>query len=278
MPITIWLQAARPKTLIATLSPVTLGSVCALKTGVFHPLTFLFTLLTALGIQIGTNLANDYFDCVKGADTAARKGPVRVTQAGLVKPGAMKLAIFLCFALTAVLSSYLIFLGGWPIALLSSISILLGFAYTAGPFPLAYLGLGELFVLFFFGPIATAGTYFLQTQTLTLQAILTGIGPGLLATAILTVNNLRDSEEDKIAGKKTLVVRFGKKFGKWEYVSAVILAALLPCIWGSYYPLFLLAPALPLLRAVFTAEGQTWNALLGKTAQLLWIYTVLSLL
>jgi 1,4-dihydroxy-2-naphthoate octaprenyltransferase len=278
MALAIWMQAARPKTLVASFSPVIIGTACALRAGSFDFLTFLFTLLTALGIQIGTNFANDYFDFMKGADTKNRKGPVRVTQAGLVKPETMKLAVFLAFALTALSSGYLILQGGWPIALLASLSILLGFAYTAGPLPLAYLGLGDLFVLLFFGPIATAGTAFLQTHTLSTTALLAGIGPGLISTAILTVNNLRDIDEDRLAGKRTLVVRLGKKFGQWEYCAAIVLAAILPCLWGSYLQLLMLAPALPLLSAAFKTEGAAWNPILGKTAQLLWIYTILQLL
>lgn len=273
----IWIQATRPKTLIATLSPLILGTAYAIKSGVFDPFIFLFTLVTALGIQIGTNFANDYFDFIKGADTKDRKGPVRITQAGLVKPQTMKQVVFLTFALTALCSTYLVSHGGWPIAILASISILLGFAYTAGPFPLAYLGLGDVFVLFFFGPIATAGTYYLQTHTVSTHAFLIGIGPGLLSTAVLTINNLRDINEDRLANKKTLSVRLGKKFGQWEYMIAIMGAALLPCIWGSYYQLCILALALPLLNAVFKADGQEWNVLLGKTAQLLWIYTLLQL-
>lgn len=278
MALAIWMQAARPKTLVASFSPVIIGTACALRAGSFDFLTFLFTLLTALGIQIGTNFANDYFDFMKGADTKHRKGPVRVTQAGLVKPETMKLAVFLAFALTALSSSYLILQGGWPIALLAALSIFLGLAYTAGPLPLAYLGLGDLFVVLFFGPIATAGTAFLQTHMLSTTALLAGIGPGLISTAILTVNNLRDVDEDRLAGKKTLVVRLGKKFGQWEYTTAIALASLLPCLWGSYLQLLVLAPALPLLSAAFKIEGTAWNPILGKTAQLLWIYTILQLL
>lgn len=273
MSATVWIQAIRPKTLVATLSPVILGAVLALKAGKCDFVALIFTLLAALTIQIGTNLANDYFDFIKGSDTSSRKGPLRVTQAGLVSPQIMKRVVFSCFALAGVLSSYLVIRGGVTMAILSFISIFLGLAYTAGPFPLAYLGLGDLFVFFFFGPIATSATYFLQTQALTLQSILSGIGPGLLSTAILTINNLRDIDEDRAANKKTLCVRFGKNFGQWEYFFTVVLAGILPCFWGSYVQTLILIPALPILRTVFKAEGTEWNLLLGKTAQLLWVYT-----
>lgn len=278
MNLSLWILAARPKTLIATLSPVTLGTVLAVQDHFFHPLILLFTLLSALGVQILTNLANDYFDFMKGADTEERKGPVRVTQSGLVKPEAMKRAVFLTFCFTAMVSTYLILEGGLGVALIAALSLILALAYTAGPCPLAYLGLGDLFVLLFFGPIATGGTYYLQTHALSLTSILAGIGPGLLSTAILTVNNLRDIEEDRKAEKHTLIARFGEKFGRWEYLLALLLAALLPCLWGKYLPALTLLPALPLIRAIFQKEGSALNPILGKTALLLGVYTCLYLI
>lgn len=269
----IWLQACRPKTLIASSSPVMLGTIFALREGCFHFPIFLFTLLTALGIQIGTNLANDYFDFVKGSDTALRKGPIRVTAAGLVLPQTMRWAVFFTFFATALLSSYLIWHGGFTIALWYALFICLGLAYTAGPYPLAYLGLGDLFVLIFFGPVAMAGTVFLQTQTLSWQAVLLGFGPGLISTAILTVNNLRDIEEDAQANKKTLSVRFGKRFGQIEYIASIVLAAILPLFLGYFAPLLILLPGFFLMRKLGDEKG--YNTLLAQTGGLLFIYTVL---
>lgn len=273
MTIAVWVQAARPKTLSASLCPVMIGFMLAMRDGFFHFPTIFFTFLAALGIQIGTNLANDYFDFVKGADTSNRKGPVRVTQAGLVSPTAMKQAIFICFFLTALFCCFLVYRGGIYIALLSMLSLTLGLAYTAGPYPLAYLGLGDLFVFLFFGPIATAGTYYLQAQHFSFPALFAGIGPGLLSVAILTVNNLRDIQEDLLARKRTLCVRFGKRFGQYEYLSAILLAALTLTPLLSFV---FLIPATPLIRAVFKApEPQAFNPLLQKTSLLLFLFTAL---
>lgn len=274
MKAAIWIQASRPKTLIISVAPVVIGTFLALPK--FQMATFLFTLLAALLIQAGTNLANDYFDFLKGADTKERKGPVRVMQAELVTPDAMRKAVFLTFSAAAICSSYLVLQGGFGIALLSTLSILLGLGYTAGPWPLAYLGLGDLFVLIFFGPVATAGTCYLQTGSIEPEAIGVGFGCGLIATAVLTVNNLRDVEEDQKAGKKTLCVRFGKTFGKWEYTLALILAAALPCLWGHFLSLALLIPAIPLIKKVWDEEEL--NPLLGKTALLLLPYAALLLI
>jgi 1,4-dihydroxy-2-naphthoate octaprenyltransferase len=275
MELSVWILASRPKTLSAAFCPVTAGSLLALRDGSFDFVVFLITLCTALGIQIGTNLANDYFDFEKGADTAERKGPLRVTQAGLVSPHTMKRAIFLCFTLTALLSSYLVFRGGPIIALLSSLSILLGLAYTAGPFPLAYLGLGEIFVFLFFGPIATLGTYYLQTHFFSWEAICFGMGIGLVSTAILVANNLRDIDEDRKAGKKTLCVRFGKNFGIYEYTACLLGAFVFPLWWGKILPLLVLPFAVYLIRQ---AMSDHFLSLLPRTASFLIFYTLLLIL
>ncbi|MBY0529518.1 MAG: 1,4-dihydroxy-2-naphthoate polyprenyltransferase [Rhabdochlamydiaceae bacterium] len=279
--VKVWTLAARPKTWISSFSPVLIGSTLAISDGVFNLASFIFTLATALAIQIGANLANDYFDFIKGADTIERKGPQRMTQSGLVTPQAMKRAMILTFLIALLSGCYLIFKGGSVIALLLSFSILFGILYTGGPFPLAYLGLGEVFAFTFFGPIATAGTYYMQTLTWSKQAFLAGIAPGALCTAILILNNVRDINEDKKANKKTLAVRFGKTFGQIEYI-AVILGALVPLI--AFYPthpfsllgLLILLPALPLLQTILKpCEPQTLNLLFGKTGQLMWLYTLL---
>lgn len=275
----IWVQALRPKTLMASFSPVLIGASFAFKAGSFSLFYVLVTLFVALGIQITANLANDYFDFAKGADTPTRKGPVRVTQAGLISPEKMKQAILVTVLLTSLLSSLLILRGGTLIATLSSLSILLALGYTTGPFPLAYLGLGDLFVLFFFGPIATGGTYFLQTGELFFPVIAAGIGCGLISTAILTVNNVRDIDEDRVAHKKTLSVRFGKSFGKWEYTLALLLAPIPACFSGLFLPLLMLVLAIPLIRTIWKNESaHILNQLLAKTAALLGLYTVLVIL
>jgi 1,4-dihydroxy-2-naphthoate octaprenyltransferase len=274
----IWLLAIRPKTLSASIAPVLIGGLFADTLNLF---LFSLTLITAMAIQVGTNLANDYFDCLKGADTSERKGPVRVTQAGLVSPEMMRNAIVLTFALAAGTGLFLAYEGGIVITGLLLLSITLGILYTAGPFPLAYIGLGDLFVLLFFGPIATAGTCYLQTHQFSYQAALAGMGLGMLSCAILTVNNLRDIEEDRKAHKKTLCVRYGALFGKMEYLFMLIGAAAIPLFFMNQHPLTLLAsliliPAFPLIRTVFTdGRPEVINLLLPKTSILLILYTLL---
>ncbi len=277
----IWISAARPKTLAAGISPVLLGTAQALSKGFFDPLLFLMTLLTALGIQITTNFANDYFDFQKGADTEKRKGPLRVMQAGLVSIPDMKKAIAISIASTALIGSYLILQGGLPIFLLLSLALILAILYTAGPYPIAYIGLGDLFVLVFFGPVAVGGTFFLQTGILNIEPILAGMALGAISAEVLSINNLRDVEEDKIANKKTLIVRFGKQFGKVKYVVSLAFAALIPLFFFQSHPLTLLAelfllPAIPCIRQVLLEENsKNLNSILVKTGQLVLIYATL---
>ncbi len=274
--IATWIEATRPKTLIASISPVLIGSMLAFKAGSFSFLTFMFTLVTGLGIQIVTNLANDYFDFVKGGDTSKRIGPRRVVQADLVSIPSMKRAVFLTASFTALCSSYLTLQGGPLIGFLSMLSIFLGVGYTAGPWPLAYLGLGDIFVLLFFGPVATLGTFYLQTHVISPEVALLGFCPGLLSTAILTVNNLRDVEEDRVSRKKTLCVRFGETFCRVEYTVCLALACLIPCFFGFYLPLLTLIPAFVTLKAVWLAKDkQKLNVTLAQTGKLLLLFTIL---
>lgn len=275
-PISIWLEASRPKTLIASISPALLGTMLAWKNGSFSFFTFLFTLLTGVAIQVGTNFANDYFDFLKGSDTSDRKGPRRVTQAGLVSLPVMKRAIFIAFAAAAIFSSYLAFKGGPVISLLAILYITLSLAYTAGPMPLAYLGLGDFFVLFFYGPIATLITYYLQIQTIPLHVAILGFCPGLISTAILTGNNLRDVNEDRRCNKKTLTVRFGENFGRIEYTLCLIMGCVLPCFYGYYLPLLVLIPAMIPIKAFWTVQDKKLlNVPFAQTGKLLLLFTVL---
>ena len=275
--IAVWMEAARPKTLTACLAPVLIASARAYPE--LSILTFLFTLMTALSIQIGTNYANDYFDCLKGADTPDRKGPRRVTAAGLISRTAMKRAVFLTFSIAALLSSYLIVQGGPLFGLLTTLAILLGLSYTAGPLPLAYLGLGDLFVLLFFGPVATAGAYYLQSHSWNLSVAILGLAPGLFSTAILAVNNLRDIDEDRRSQKKTLCVRFGETFGKLEYTACLIGATLIPAAYSYYFPLLVLVPALIPLKTVWKTKDKTdLNTTLAQTGRLLFLFTLLLIL
>ncbi len=275
-PLSIWLEASRPKTLIASISPALLGTVLAWKHGSFSPLIFLMTLLTGVAIQIGTNFANDYFDFLKGADTVDRKGPRRITQAGLVALPVMRKAIILAFTAAALFSAYLTFIGGPYISLLTILHIGLSLAYTAGPMPLAYFGLGDFFVLTCYGPIATLITYYLQTQEIPLQVGILGFCPGLVSTAILTANNLRDVNEDRRCRKKTLVVRFGETFGRVEYTFCLVAAYLIPCLYGHYLMPIMLLPAIVPIKALWTIqEKKLLNVPFAQTGKLLILSTVL---
>lgn len=280
----IWLAAARPRTLPAAAAPVFIGCAMVWADQAFHWPAALCALAGALLIQVGTNYANDYFDFVKGTDTAERLGPTRATQAGLVTPAQMKRATAVAFGLAFLLGLYLVYRGGWPILLIGILSILFGILYTGGPLPLGYIGVADLFVLVFFGPIAVGGTYYVQALALPWPVVIAGLGPGLLSTAILTVNNLRDIEGDRVAGKKTLAARFGKGFSRTEYVVCVAGASLavplLLAVGLNDHYLVLIACltllfALPLIRRVFTVQGRELNGVLADTGKLMLLYSAL---
>ena len=231
----VWIQAARPKTLPAAIAPVAMGVAVAARDCVLHPLSAAAALVGALLMQVGTNFANDYYDGVKGTDTEARLGPQRVVQAGLVAPATMRRAFLATFGLAVLVGVYLVARAGWPILVIGISSVACGVLYTAGPKPLGYLGLGDVLVLAFFGPIATGGTYFVQALAWNEVALLCGVGPGLLAVALLTVNNLRDVEGDRVAGKRTLAVRFGPRFARVEFLGCLLGAAALPVVlWAAF--------------------------------------------
>ncbi|MGE3724828.1 MAG: 1,4-dihydroxy-2-naphthoate polyprenyltransferase [Candidatus Sericytochromatia bacterium] len=280
-----WVLAARPRTLGAALAPVWVGSALALAQGQAHPGVFAAALLGALLIQVGTNFANDYFDFVKGADTEARIGPTRATQAGWMSPQQVRKAFLLTFALVAFPGAYLAWIGGLPILLLGIMSILSGILYTGGPFPLGYKGLGDLFVLLFFGFGATLGTFWLHTHTISVAAILASLSPGLLATAILVVNNLRDHKTDAVAGKRTLAVRFGVPFVRAEYLFCLGLGTMIPLLIYLFTPVKqpfsllacgVLIVALKPIQAVLSLEADPrLNPVLGQTNRLLLIHSLL---
>ena len=277
-----WLLAARPKTLLATLSPVAIGTQMALVDGEFYLPAMLVTLLCAMSIQIGTNFCNDYCDFRQGADTESRKGPTRAVQSGLISPRAMLIATIIAFAITGG-SAWLLYLrAGWPFLLLGALSIILGIAYTAGRFSLAYLGIAAPFGLIFFGPVAVAGTHYIQSLQFDGATILAGLGPGLISTGLLVVNNLRDIDEDQIANKRTLTVRFGLKFSRYQYVACILGAAIAPAIFaissGSWPPAiasFMIIPGLFLTRKVWQSSGVELRPCLGMTAGILLLFTIL---
>lgn len=279
----IWLLASRPKTLPAAAAPVIVGSGVALSENLFSFGPAMAALLAALLIQIGTNLANDLFDYQKGVDTTERLGPLRVTQAGLLQPGQVMWGMIATFALSAIIGLYLIAVGGWPILAIGILSIASGIAYTGGPYPLGYNGLGDLFVFVFFGPVAVCGTYYVQADTVSSVAIWASVPVGLLTTAILVVNNLRDINTDRIAGKRTLAVRFGVAGTQIEYILLLGVSYLIPClIWltGETSMWILLSwLSLPLAikqtRSILTEKGSLLNKTLAGTAQLELVYGIL---
>ncbi len=282
--LAVWLEASRPKTMPASITPVVMGSAMAYGEGTFHPLSAVCALLGALFIQIGANYANDYADYLKGADTSGRLGPRRVTQSGLVKPETMRIATAIVFLLACVPGVFIIYRGGLPFVLIGLTSILFAVLYTAGPFPLGYVGLADLFVLVYFGPVALAGTYYLHALRLTPEAVIAGFSPGLLSTALLTINNLRDIEQDRKANKRTLAVRFGANFARIEYLGCVMLAT-------TVIPLYLflitnkrLLPAVALITSAYAlrqvravlagSSGKDLNIILAKTGKTLLFFGI----
>src|SRR5690348_2236288 len=225
--VRIWLMAARPRTLPAAASPVFVGTALAGFFGVFHPLRFAAALVGAIFIQIGTNLSNDYSDARRGADTEDRLGPVRVTAGGLVPPRQVLIATYVTFAIAVLAGIYLIVVAGWELLLVGAASILAGVAYTGGPRPYGYEGLGEVFVFLFFGIVAVAGSFFVQVEKLTWEAFALAVPVGLLAAAILVVNNVRDIDSDRRAGKRTLAVKLGRERTRAVYATVVYIAYLL---------------------------------------------------
>ena len=247
-------MAARPRTLPAAVAPVLVGTALAATEGTFQAFTFIAALIGALFIQVGTNLSNDYSDARRGADTEDRLGPVRVTAGGLVPPRQVLVATYVAFGLAVLAGSYLIAVAGWELLLIGVASILAGVLYTGGPRPYGYEGLGEVFVFLFFGVVAVTGSYFAQVERLEWEAFVLAVPVGLLASAILVVNNVRDLETDRRAGKRTLAVRLGRERTRVLYgamVEVAFLSAPVPWLAGSDLSPWLLLPllALPLARA-----------------------------
>jgi 1,4-dihydroxy-2-naphthoate polyprenyltransferase len=227
-PVEAWVLAARPKTLSAAVAPVLVGSGLAAQHGELAVLPAAAALLASVLIQIGTNLANDYYDFVRGGDTHERVGPLRVTQAGLLPSATVRLGMILVLAAAIVPGAYLVSVGGWPILGIGLVSLACAVLYTGGPFPLAYHGLGDAFVFVFFGLVAVGGTYYVQAGTWPPDALLAGAALGALTTALLVVNNLRDIDTDAAAGKRTLAVRLGRAGTQAEYDLLLLVALLVP--------------------------------------------------
>jgi 1,4-dihydroxy-2-naphthoate polyprenyltransferase len=283
VPLRIWLMAARPRTLPAAIAPVLVGTALAGSEGTFRPLAFVAALAGSVFIQIGTNLSNDYSDARRGADTEERLGPVRVTAGGLVPPRSVLVATWLAFGIAVAAGIYLVAIAGWQLLLVGVASIAAGVLYTGGPRPYGYEGLGELFVFGFFGIVAVVGSYYVQTEELRGLAFTIAVPVGLLAAAILMVNNIRDIETDRRAGKRTLAVRLGRRRARRLFAAAIYL----PFLWTTVVAIasgkpavllmwlsFPLAPGL--VRTVSSrTDGPSLNRALAQAGQLLAAFSVL---
>jgi 1,4-dihydroxy-2-naphthoate octaprenyltransferase len=277
-------MAARPRTLPAAIAPVLVGTSLAIRVGRFHVLAFVAALLGAMLIQVGTNLSNDYSDARRGADAEDRLGPVRVTAGGLVPPRQVLVATYVTFALAVLVGAYLIAIAGWVLVAVGGASILAGVLYTGGPRPYGYEGLGEVFVFLFFGIVAVTGSYFVQRHDLPWEAFVLAIPVGLLIAAILVVNNVRDIESDRRAGKRTLAVRMGRSRTRVLFVAmllAAFVAGLACWIAGPLSPwlalTLLAAPlAVAVARAVLThTDGPSLNVALARSGILALLYCLL---
>jgi 1,4-dihydroxy-2-naphthoate polyprenyltransferase len=273
----VWLHAFRIPTLSAAVVPVLVGSVVAFRHDVFHPVAAFAALIGALAIQIGTNLANDLFDYRKGADPPERIGPPRVLPMGWLTPSDVRTGIVAAFGTAVVAGSYLVALRGWPVLAIGVASISAGLAYTAGPWALAYTGLGDVFVFLFFGFVAVLGTYFVQAGALDPEAVLAAIPVGALATAILVVNNLRDIDTDRASRKRTLAVLLGRRAARAEFATLLVAAFLIPmALWAQglrsawiLLPLAAASLAVRTLQTVFEREdGPSLNGALIDAARL----------
>ena len=278
-----WFLAARPRTLAVGAAPVLVGSGLAWAHGAFDALPTLAALMGALLLQLASNLSNDAFDHLKGADTAQRLGPKRAAQMGWLSPRALALGTLVVLGAAALIGLYLVLRGGVPILVLGLAGMVCAVAYTGGPMPLGYLGLGELFVFIFFGPGAVVGTYLVQAGQTSPDTWVASIPVGLLASAVLVVNNLRDRHTDRVAGKRTLAVRFGGPFARRLYQSFLGLAFLTPALWvlafgrpwGWLLPLLALPLGLKAAKTLATLDGEALNPWLGKTAGLTLVFSVL---
>jgi 1,4-dihydroxy-2-naphthoate octaprenyltransferase len=293
-----WVMAARPQTLPAGAAPVVMGVGLAVADGVFAPLPAIAALVGALLIQIGTNFANDYYDAKKGTDDPDREGFTRVTAGGLIDPARVMYAMIAAYGLAAVVGLYLVYVGGLPILIVGLSSILAGLLYTGGPYPYGYYGLGDLFVFVYFGLVAVAGTYYVQAvpalgagalpmgvpaETVTTASLLAGVAAGGLSTAILVVNNIRDLESDREAGKRTLAVMLGYRASRIEFCGLLAAGYLVPValVAAGYHPAILLpVVTLPLAAKVAGVvlrhrDGDALNPALERTGQVLALYALL---
>lgn len=279
----VWIQAARLRTLPAALAPVLVGGAVAAHLQTFALVPWLLALLGATAIQVGTNFANDVFDAQKGADGPDRLGPSRAVASGAVSPSAMKRAMIAAFGVAAASGALLAWIVGWPVLAIGAASIASGIAYTGGPFPLAYNGLGDVFVFVFFGLVAVLGTIWVQSGTLPVLGVWCAVPVGLLAAAILVVNNVRDRHSDARVGKRTVIVRWGRRFGLIEYIVCMVFAYIVPGTaaatlgqpWFAL-PCVTLPLAVLVTYRVFQTDGRALNPLLGQTAAVLLAHSAMT--
>jgi 1,4-dihydroxy-2-naphthoate polyprenyltransferase len=280
--VRIWVMAARLRTLPAAIAPVLVGTSLAGQEGTFRAGAFVAALLGSIFIQVGTNLSNDYSDARRGADTEDRLGPVRVTAGGLVPPRQVLIATYVTFGLAVLCGAYLVYVAGPALLAIGAASILAGVLYTGGPRPYGYEGLGEVFVFLFFGIVAVTGSYFVQVETLEWEAFALAVPVGLLAAAILVVNNVRDIDTDRRAGKRTLAVRLGRRNVRTLYSVMLLVAyvavipVVLPLSPWVLLPWLTLPLAARLARTVRAhVDGPTLNAALARTGMLQLLFCVL---
>jgi 1,4-dihydroxy-2-naphthoate octaprenyltransferase len=282
--VRLWLLAARPRTLPAAVAPVLVGTSLAATQDDFSVLPFIAALVGSVFIQIGTNLSNDYSDARRGADTEERLGPVRVTAGGLMPPRRVLVGTYVAFGIAVVAGLYLASVAGWELLVVGVASILAGVLYTGGPRPYGYEGLGELFVFVFFGVVAVVGSFYVQAEELPWEAFALSVPIGLLASAILVVNNVRDIDTDRRAGKRTLAVKLGRDRARLLYTAMVIIAFAAPAAtWafgGLTAWLLLTLAALPLAPPLIETvssrtDGPALNGALAGTGRLLAVFALL---
>jgi len=277
-----WLLAIRPKTLPAGAVPVLVASAVAFADGCFSLSVALVALFCALGIQVATNFINEIYDFRKGADTSERLGPTRTVAAGLISEQAMTRAALLLLSVVFVAGLYLVWLGGWPILFIGILSMLFAWAYTGGPFPIAYSGLGDLFVFIFFGLVAVGGTYYVMAGTVTFPALTAAVAPGVFSVNILLCNNIRDIATDRKVGKMTLPARIGGGNARQLYAGLTVVAYLVPLwVWMTGYSSLVLLSwlSLPLAvietRRLFRGEGSDLNLVLAGTGKVMTLHGIL---
>lgn len=279
-----WVYAVRPWTLPAAIAPVVLGTAMAFGDGAGRWTPAIAAMIVAVLIQTGTNFVNDIADFQRGADTDERTGPVRVIQAGLISKQLLIQTAVIVFALAILVGLWIVMKQqAWLLIPLGASCILAGVLYTAGPVPAAYLGLGDVMVIVFFGPVAVSGTYYLQALSVSWTSVFAGLGCGLICCGILVVNNYRDYDVDKRVDKKTLPVRFGRSFARWEYVglmSAAVIMSLLVAIVaqrpGVLLSLIAVAASIPAVRLLFSMQStpQDLNRALSYTGRILVLYAL----